>query len=398
VTLRLHYLESELNGNTPESNLNLRRFNGSTWPAVVRSLPVETTDNWVESDVVTGFSQWTFASLAPTSTSGSISGQVYGDKSGPLAGAVVRLSGTQTRETITDGHGNYVFENVETGGFYSVTPSLLSYQFSPATRSFSQLGSNTKAVFIATRDTGITGNAIDTAEFFVRQHYLDFLGREPDESGFNFWSDQILSCGSDAVCFEGRTINVSAAYFLSIEFQQTGGLVDGLYRTSYQRRPLFSEFMPDTSTIAQGVVVGDGDWAQRLAANKQAFVDEWVQRADFQSAYKGLDNETYVDTLISHTEVAFSQSEHDALVRGLNSGASTRAQVLKQIAENNSFVSAKRNAMFVMMQYFGYLRRDPDDSGYQFWLDKLNQFDGNFEQAEMVKAFLVSSEYRDRFR
>ena len=146
------------------------------------------------------------------------------------------------------------------------------------------------------------------------------------------------------------------------------------------------------------VVVGDGDWAQRLAANKQAFVDAWVQRAAFQSAYGGLTNEGYVDTLISHTGVSFSQGERDTLVSGLNSGTSTRADVLRQIAENERFVSAKRNATFVMMQYFGYLRRDPDESGYQFWLNKLNQFGGNFEQAEMVKAFLVSGEYRGRFR
>jgi hypothetical protein len=69
-----------------------------------------------------------------------------------------------------------------------------------------------------------------------------------------------------------------------------------------------------------------------------------------------------------------------------------------QIAENDGFAAAKRNASFVMMEYFGYLRRDPDANGYQFWLNKLNQFDGNFEQAEMVKAFIVSTEYRDRFR
>jgi hypothetical protein len=66
--------------------------------------------------------------------------------------------------------------------------------------------------------------------------------------------------------------------------------------------------------------------------------------------------------------------------------------------ENEGFTQAKRNATFVMMQYFGYLRRDPDASGYAFWLNKLNQFNGNFEQAEMVKAFIVSGEYRDRFR
>jgi hypothetical protein len=231
----------------------------------------------------------------------------------------------------------------------------------------------------------------------VRQHYVDFLGREPDESGFNFWSDQITSCGSDAACIERRTINVSAAYFLSIEFQQTGGLVDGLYRTSYDRRPLFNEFMPDTSTVARDVVVGHAGWEGLLEANKQAFVAAWIERPAFQSAYGGLSNSAYVDTLISHAGAGFN-GDRAKLVNDLNNSTATRADVLRQIAENEGFVSAKRNSTFVMMQYFGYLRRDPDESGYQFWLNKLNQFNGDFEQAEMVKAFLVSGEYRGRFR
>jgi hypothetical protein len=244
---------------------------------------------------------------------------------------------------------------------------------------------------------GGLANPLSTPEYFVRQHYLDFLNREPDESGFNFWSDQILGCGSDASCIERRTINVSAAYFLSIEFQQTGGLVDGLYRASYGARPQFAEFMPDTQTVAQGVRVGNADWAQRLAANKAAFINAWVERPNFRAAYEGLTNSQYVDALISHTGVSFAASERDALVDSLNSAAATRAQVLGSIAENEQFASAKRNEMFVMMQYFGYLRRDPDASGYAFWLNKLNQFGGNFEQAEVVKAFIVSGEYRARF-
>jgi hypothetical protein len=82
----------------------------------------------------------------------------------------------------------------------------------------------------------------------------------------------------------------------------------------------------------------------------------------------------------------------------LNSGTVSRAQVLPQIATNENFAKARFNEAFVMMEYFGYLRRDPDSSGYHFWLDKLNQFGGDFERAEMVKAFIVSGEYRARFR
>jgi len=75
----------------------------------------------------------------------------------------------------------------------------------------------------------------------------------------------------------------------------------------------------------------------------------------------------------------------------------TRGEVLRNIAENGPFVNAKFNETFVMMEYFGYLRRHVDASGFAFWLNKLNEFNGNFEQAEMVKAFIVSAEYRRRF-
>ena len=104
----------------------------------------------------------------------------------------MNLSGARTAKVITDANGNYRFENVDTDNFYTVTPALVNYHFSPESQSFSLAANNVDAVFTATRDAVISGNAIDTADYFVRQHYLDFLGREPDESGFNFWSDQIL--------------------------------------------------------------------------------------------------------------------------------------------------------------------------------------------------------------
>ena len=336
--------------------------------------------------------------ITPTAANGVVSGQLTDPNGMPIAGAVVNLSGTQNRKFITDANGNYRFDEVETNGFYTVRPTRANYSFSPTERSFSQIGNSTEAAFTGSR-VAIGVNVIDTPEYFVRQNYLDFLGREPDESGFNFWSDQILSCGADGGCRERRTINVSAAYFLSIEFQQTGGLVDGLYRASYGRAPRYAEFMPDTGVVARGVVVGPTDWAQLLEANKQAFVAAWVERPDFRAAYDGLANNAFVDTLISHTGNSNGgfNGDREALVNGLNNSTSTRADVLRQIVENEGFINAKRNEMFVMMEYFGYLRRDADQSGYQFWLNKLNQFDGNFEQAEMVKAFIVSGEYRARF-
>jgi hypothetical protein len=399
-TLRLRYLDpSELNGNV-EAQLNLRRLrtSDSHW---VAQLPTnrDTVNNWVESNAVLPAdlpTQWTFSSLAPTGTDGVVTGRIVDQNGNPVEGAVVRLAGTQDRKFITDANGVYRFDNVETNGLYTVTPARVNYTFNPSSRSFSLVGETTEAAFGATA-TGQIANPLDTPEYFVRQHYIDFLGREPDEAGFNFWSDQILECGTDNTCIDRRRENVSAAYFLSTEFQQTGGLVDSLYKASYGAHPEFAQFMPDTRTVGLGVVVGREGWQAKLLANKQAFIDAFVNRAAFHAAYDGLSSSDYVDALISHTGVSFTAAERDELLSGLGTGTMTRADVLRSIAENNRFVSAKFNEAFVMMEYFGYLRRDADSSGFAFWLNKLNQFDGNFERADMVKAFIVAGEYRDRF-
>jgi glucose/arabinose dehydrogenase len=333
----------------------------------------------------------------PTNTFGDVNGRIRNTGNGNgVSGVVIRLTGTQNRKTITDANGDYHFDQVQTNGIYTLTPSRVNFAFTPAERPLSQLGNNTDAPFSAIAG-GTSINPLDTPEYFVRQHYVDFLNREPDESGFNFWSDQIIGCGSDAVCLERKRVNVSAAYFLSIEFQQTGGLVNGLYRTSFDRRPLYAEFVPDSQTVGLNVVVGKVGWEALLEANKQAFVNAWVQRSAFVNVYGNLSNDAYIDTLINHTGVSFTTNERNALVASLVNQTATRAQVLRQITEDPRFISLKFNETFVMMEYFGYLRRDPDPSGFQFWLDKLNQFNGNFENADMVKAFIVSGEYRDRF-
>ncbi len=87
----------------------------------------------------------------------------------------------------------------------------------------------------------------------------------------------------------------------------------------------------------------------------------------------------------------------NSLITGLNSLTMTRAQVLRAVAESEEFALNEANPSFVLMEYFAYLRRDPDTAGFNFWLNKLNAFNGNFRNAEMVKAFLSSSEYRQRF-
>jgi hypothetical protein len=253
-------------------------------------------------------------------------------------------------------------------------------------------------------------NQIDDAQFFVSQHYRDFLNREPDADGLVFWTNEITSCSGDARCVEAKRINVSAAYFLSIEFQETGFEVYRFYKTAFGNisdAPVpvrLNEFLPDTQRIGQGVIVNQSGWEQVLENNKQAFASDFVQRSRFAAAFPPSTSATeFVDKLNSNAGNPLSQSERDRLVSDLATGVKTRAQVLQAVAEDPDLVNAEFNRAFVLMQYFGYLRRNPNDApnanfdGYNFWLNKLNQFNGDFVQAEMVKAFIESSEYRRRF-
>jgi hypothetical protein len=110
-----------------------------------------------------------------------------------------------------------------------------------------------------------------------------------------------------------------------------------------------------------------------------------------------LTNTEYVDALIAKLGVTVTFSERNALVQSLANGTS-RAVVLEQLATNPAFTQKEFNSAFVLMEYFGYLRRDPDAGGFNFWLNKLDQAGGDYQKAEMVRAFLESIEYRERFR
>ena len=415
-----------------------------------------------------------------------------------------------------------------------------------------------------------TANPIDDSTFFVRQHYLDFLNREPDASGLAFWVDQIESCGADAACREIRRINVSAAFFLSIEFQKTGLAAYLTHRAAFgptvpnggPSPVLYGTFERDTQALGKDYIVGQPGADAQLEANTVAFFNEFVTRPQFVDKYPAtLTNAQYVDNLLvtaglspsnfivrltngqenpptnptltggarrpasfgtatfsmntAQTQMTFTatitnidftsaqsadtnddltaahihagptvtpttngpvvwgffgapfndnnpndvvntpftgvgnvggtisgkwdppegnsttfadqlsnlksghayinfhttqfgggevrgnfpemQGFRDSLLTGLDDMTDTRAGVLRKVAEYAFLKDREFNNAFVFMEYAGYLRRDADVSGFNFWLKKLNEFNGNFVNAEMVKAFIGSGEYRQRF-
>jgi hypothetical protein len=212
-------------------------------------------------------------------------------------------------------------------------------------------------------------------------------------------------------------VNVSAAFFLSIEFQETGYLVYRFYKSAYGNLPgapvpvRFNEFLSDTQQIGRGVVVGIDDWQAQLEANKQAFATAFVARSSFTNAYlSSMTPAAFVDALFANAGITPLTSQRTAAINEFGSATNTadtaaRARALRRVAENPLLAQLEFNRAFVLMQYFGYLRRNPNDppevglnfDGYNFWLNKLNQFNGNYVAAEMVKSFIVSGEYRQRF-
>ena len=394
-----------------------------------------------------------------------------------------------------------------------------------------QLGANASAtVHVADNDSADGPNPVVwpgsfNGDFFVRQHYLDFLNREPDPPGFDFWRNELFNCGVNPACVEVRRINVSAAFFLSIEFQRTGMLAYLTHKAAFGPAAagpdvavpvLYRDFLRDTQALQSGYVFGAPGAEARLDANKQAFFDEFVTRPEFVDDYAAKNNLEFVDSLLANAnlhpmfgtlyvfglkgsevvppsgssasgvfvlerdpdgasrDVTLSLSlknlsspvtavhvhgpadpgaeapvlltlpagpfhgvrmtltpeqmsllfnrklyvdvhtegrpggelrghapptlfRRDALFRALEEGVLTRAQALRVVAESAEFRDAEFRRAFVLMEYFGYLRRDPDAEGYAFWLGKLNQFNGDFVRAEMVKAFINSDEYRRRF-
>jgi glucose/arabinose dehydrogenase len=366
-------------------------------------------------------------------------------------------------------------------------------------------------------------NPIDDSQFFVRQHYHDFLHREPDAPGLAFWTNEIESCGTNAQCREVKRINVSAAFFLSIEFQRTGlpaYLANKAAFGNVSNDPpmpvLYAQFEHDVQSLQKGYVFGQPGAEAQLEANLRAYFDELVTRPAFVNRYANSTNTNFVGALLAnaslnttvgdiqvarldgaqqvpptgspatglivvrrhpsgsdptvtislslnnlsspvtavhihgpaasgatapalitlptgeftdfrvtltsaqlnnlvrgllyvdvHTQnnpdgeiraqIPSQRFRIDALVNGLDAGVLTHAQVLRIVSELPEFKDAEFRRAFVLMEYFGYLRRDPDAAGYNFWLNKLNAFNGDYIRAEMVKAFINSDEYRHRF-
>lgn len=246
-------------------------------------------------------------------------------------------------------------------------------------------------------DDSPTPNALDTAQYFVWQHYRDFLSRDPDSGGLDYWTSQITGCGTDAACIHSQRIGVSAAFFIELEFQETGYVVYRMYRGAYGSRInapsraaiTFNQFIADRSLIVGGA---------GLPQSTINYANTFVGRPEFVQAYPaGLSPTDFVNNLYGKANLDGAEfaTQRQAAIDGLTGGSKTRGQVLLDLIDIQQYKDREYNPAFVLMQYFGYLRRDADQGGYDFWLNILNASQPrNFRG--MVCSFITSTEYQLR--
>ena len=230
---------------------------------------------------------------------------------------------------------------------------------------------------------------INDADFFVSQHYVDFFARFPDQGGLTYWTSEINGCVNTPGCnVIGRKTGTSAAFFIENEFQSTGYFVYKLFKGTLARQPNYNEFKDDRRVVNTG------------SSGKANLAAAFVLRSEFIQRYPAsMPGQMFVQSLI---DTVRQTSGVDLSGRGVelitlyNSPSGGRPAVVAAIADDSAFGVAEYNRAFVAMQYWGYLHRDYDQGGYNFWLDIVNNRATNNYRA-MVCAFITSAEYQERF-
>ena len=154
---------------------------------------------------------------------------------------------------------------------------------------------------------------------------------------------------------------------------------------AFGRKPDYDEFVPALASVS-GFLNNN-----QLEAAKVAFIADFMAQPAFANTYNPLNNTQYVDMLLATAGVTLATRQ--VLIDGLNNATLTRAQVLRHIVESTEVSTKYNHQAYAVMEYFGYLRRQPD----AFYLDWIEVLDETNDPRGMVTGFVNSLEYRQRF-
>jgi hypothetical protein len=172
-----------------------------------------------------------------------------------------------------------------------------------------------------------------------------------------------------------------------------------LYRVYFETNaslPRYADFIRDANAVTRGVILGSEDGDQVLNANLRELLDERVRRDFFVNSFGQLDDAQFVDKLLANAGINMDQATRAKLVDDLASHRETRAGVLLKVANDQTFIDKENDRSLLLLHYFAYLRRNPDDApdrdlnGFKFWLSDLTQ---HHDTRKIATAFQNSREF-----
>jgi hypothetical protein len=221
------------------------------------------------------------------------------------------------------------------------------------------------------------------------------LGRQPDQETFEKLSAQFSQCGLRADCLRARRLDVATTLLTQNELPTSGLFLHALYSVGLGRRPHLTEYESDRKEIR--------NYNGGIEDARLALVQAFVGRTEFEKKYpKTLNKTEFVDQILSAvlqgTDLDL-KNQREAFLAISDGTSAGRAAVLAAISAQSNVLDSQYNQAFVLAQYFGYLRRDPDDSGFNFWVNVLKSkpLRDPDSARSMVCAFLTSTEYQNRF-
>lgn len=261
---------------------------------------------------------------------------------------------------------------------------------------------STATLTISDNDPSATPNPFLRNDFFVRQHYLDFLSREPDAGGYAYWQNLLNTCGMNQGGLgsppDCDRVHVSSRFYLSTEFGERGYWVYRFYEASVGRLPKYVEFIPDMASVSGSQTTAENE------ASKADFISDLMARPEFATRYEGLTTTAQAAAFVAKLEqtagIVMDDSARMQMIAQMQSGQRTAGETLRAFVESQAVWDKFFFRGFVAMQYFGHLRRDPEPADYDDWVDVLTNGRGDIQPEDyhhLISGFIYAVEYRERF-
>src|ERR1044071_7777641 len=243
--------------------------------------------------------------------------------------------------------------------------------------------------------TSMSSNPVDDFHFFVTQQYADLTGREPDAATLDKLTAQLTGCNLRSDCLRIRRVDISTNLLVENELAGTGVFLYGLYSTALGRQPRYAELEADRAVLA--------NQKSELEAMRLALASAFVDRAEFKRKFPAaMKPAEFVDSLLATVAQGTGvdlTSDRSLLIGLLDDTANGRAAVLTRLASDQRVIDGDYNQALVLFQYFSYLRRNPDEAGFNAWVNTLKNKPLRDPDAarSLVCNFLNSAEYQNRF-